>query len=72
MTTLTTHALIEHGRLRIDMPTSLPTGQVEVDIIVRERSSAGRKRDLSNLVGKLSYKGDPMKLQKEMRDEWCD
>jgi hypothetical protein len=62
----------QDGRLKVDLHTALPAGEVEVEILVREpsRPNRSKKRDLSRVVGKLSYKGDPMAIQRELRDEW--
>jgi hypothetical protein len=76
MTTLTTHAIIgEDGHLRIDLPTSLPAGQVQVqvDIIALEPERSEPKRyDFSDLVGKLQWDGDAVAEQRRLRDEWPD
>ncbi len=67
--TITCKAIVdEKGRLTLDVPTDLAPGEVEVGLILPP--PAKPKYDFSDLIGKLSYKGDPMTIQREMRDEW--
>ena len=74
MTTLTAHAIIENGRMTIDLPTTLPAGEMEVEIRVHD-SAKPRGTDIQAilaLAGKLEWDGDPVKMQRELRDEWPD
>jgi hypothetical protein len=71
MTTLNTHAKIgQDGRLLVDVATTLPAGEVEVQVIIRQSSEPRTSAKFGDLAGRLSYQGDPMLIQKELRDEW--
>lgn len=74
MTTLATKATIgKDGRLLLDLETGLQAGDVEVIVVVQPEADAEKDpRKLLNLPGTLSWKGDPMQFQREMRDEWPD
>jgi hypothetical protein len=56
------------GHLRLDLPTSLPTGEVELVIVLNRPKRA--RYDFSDLVGKLAWKGDALATQRALRDEW--
>jgi len=61
------------GHLRLDIPTGLPPGNIELIVVINpvaDKKSTGDKYDFSDLVGKLSWKGDALAIQKELRDEW--
>jgi hypothetical protein len=76
MTTVLAEASIDSsGRLRVDVPTSLPAGKVKVRLLVEDADvnpAVSKRRSFADLVGKLDYKGDPMAIQREMRGEWPD
>lgn len=57
------------GRLRLDVPTTLAAGEVEVVIVLLKTAQHGRY-DFSDLVGKLGWQGDVLKTQRALRDEW--
>lgn len=59
----------EDGHLRLDIPTPLAAGDVEV-MIVLQPSQPRQTYDLSDLVGKLRWQGDAIAVQKALRDEW--
>ncbi|HEX8340987.1 MAG TPA: hypothetical protein VF624_08775 [Tepidisphaeraceae bacterium] len=73
MTTLSTHARIdEHGRLKIDLATSLKEGDVEIELRVRPVEKA-RGQDIEEILkfaGTMQWAGDPMEIQRELRREW--
>lgn len=60
------------GHLRLDLPTKLPAGNIELVMIVNLPAEKKRKvkYDFSDLSGKLSWKGDALASQKELRNEW--
>lgn len=57
------------GHLRLDLPTNLPAGEVELVIVVHEASQK-KRYDFSDLVGKLTWKGDALAVQRALRDDW--
>jgi hypothetical protein len=74
MNMLKTQGVIdEQGRLRLDVPTHLPPGPVDVVMVIQpapERSSEARTYDFSNLTGRLEWRGDALAAQRELRNEW--
>lgn len=61
------------GHLRLDIPTQLPAGNVELVVVINSTSQEKpnlRKYDFSNLTGKLTLQGDPVEIQRRMRDAW--
>ena len=78
----TLEAIFEHGMLRPLKRLSLPEGG-HVTISIETSSSAQGEDtqgddtvkekinyDFSDLVGKLSWKGDPVTIQRALRNEW--
>ena len=60
------------GHLRLDLPTQLPEGNIEVVVVlnpVEEVSKMG-KYDFSDLAGKLAWRGDAVATQRSLRNEW--
>lgn len=79
MLTLETLAKIDSsGRLTVDMPTALPAGDLLVKVLVPEPDDTTSAPDGTNIAAILKFAGtiklgvDPMKVQREMRDEWPD
>jgi hypothetical protein len=62
----------ESGHLRLDVPTQLPPGDVELVVVINPVSPqvTQSKYDFSKLVGKLQWKGDAIATQRALRDEW--
>ncbi len=63
----------EMGHLKIDLPTSLEAGKVDLVVIVNPVTKKDKKQnpyDFSNLEGKLSWQGDAVAAQRQLRDEW--
>ncbi|MBN2401622.1 MAG: hypothetical protein JXN64_04410 [Spirochaetes bacterium] len=58
------------GHLKIDMPTSLKEGDVEVLLIIESEKNIKKKYNFSDIAGKLSWKGNALEIQKELRNEW--
>lgn len=75
MSTLIAHAVVKDGRLKIDLPTDLPAGELDVEVRIPHTAEKPRGTDIAKILsyaGKLEYKGDPMTIQREMRSEWPD
>ncbi len=58
------------GHLRLDLATQMPAGEVELVITLNPVEKRDTKYDLSDLSGKLSWTGDPVTIQRSLRDEW--
>lgn len=61
------------GHLRLDIPTSLVSGNVEVEITIqpiRSEQGSAATYDFSDLAGRLTWQGDPVVAQRNLRDEW--
>jgi hypothetical protein len=74
MQTLTLIGEIDtNGHLRLDVPTTLPPGEVELVLVINPaapHTPPSPKYDFSNLVGKLQWQGDAIATQRELRDDW--
>ena len=60
------------GQLKIDLPTNLEAGEVDLVVIVNPVSKEDKRqniRDFSDLE-KLSWQGDAVATQRNLRDEW--
>jgi hypothetical protein len=60
------------GHLRIDMAPFPQGAELEVLVVVEaQESPQGRDGPgIDDLVGRLSWKGDPVATQRALRDEW--
>ncbi len=60
------------GHLELDIPTELPAGKVEVVLVINSTlpEKPTRRYDFSDLTDKLSLQGDPVAIQREMRNAW--
>ncbi len=59
------------GHLRVDVPVKLPAGSIELVMILSNTSqSNGKKYDFSEVAGRLQWKGDAVREQRILRDEW--
>lgn len=61
------------GHLHLDVPTQLPAGKVELVLVINPISPenlSSQKYDFSDLSGKLILQGDPVAIEKEMRNAW--
>jgi hypothetical protein len=74
MKTLTLTGKIDaNGHLRLDIPTHLPPGEVELVLVINAASSrpaSSLKYDFSALAGKLQWQGDAIATQRAIRNEW--
>lgn len=62
-----------NGHLRLDVPTALPPGKVELVLVINPaapQTTSSPKYDFSNLVGKLQWQGDAVDTQRALRNEW--
>lgn len=63
----------DKGKLKIDLSTNLEAGEVDLVVIVNpiaEKAKEENKYDFSNLKGKLSWQGDAVTVQRQLRNEW--
>jgi hypothetical protein len=61
------------GKLKIDLPTNLEAGEVDLVVIVNPLLKKDKRQniyDFSNLPGELSWRGDAVTIQRKLRDEW--
>ena len=58
------------GHLKIDIPTPLKEGDVEVILIIESKTKSVKKYDFSDLTGKLKWNGNALDTQKALRNEW--
>ncbi|MEP0889010.1 hypothetical protein [Leptolyngbya sp. FACHB-16] len=74
MQTLTLIGQIDtNGHLRLDVPTALPPGEVELVLVINPaapQTAPSPKYDFSNLAGKLQWQGDAIATQRASRDDW--
>lgn len=69
METLKVNANIDiNGRLRLDVATNLPAGNIELVIVMDKPKVLAY--DFLDLVGKLNWQGDAVRTQRALRDEW--
>jgi hypothetical protein len=60
------------GYLNLNIPTRLATEAVDIVIVLDPSSSTHEgspKYDFSDLMGRLSLSGDPVEMQRSLRDE---
>ncbi|MDJ0747224.1 MAG: hypothetical protein QNJ32_28315 [Xenococcaceae cyanobacterium MO_167.B27] len=63
----------ETGQLKIDLHTNLEAGKVDLVVIVNplvEKAKGLSNYDFSDLEGKLSWQGNAVAEQRQLRDEW--
>jgi len=59
------------GHLKLDLTTDLPEGKVDLVLVISSiYKDEKRKYDFSDLAGKLSWHGDALAIQRELRNEW--
>jgi hypothetical protein len=46
------------------------TPKEELDKFLAHKSSPAKKHNFEKYVGKIKFQGDPLLIQKKMRDEW--
>lgn len=61
------------GHIRLDVPTNLPQGEVELVVVISKlpgvEARTGRY-DFRDLSGRLHWQGDAVAAQRAIRDEW--
>jgi len=63
----------ESGYLNLNIPTQLADGDVNIVIVLNPVSSKGKQQasyDFSDLVGRLTWLGDAVAMQRTLRDQW--
>jgi len=60
------------GRLRLDLLTDLPEGKIELILVIDPEPQIAKESryDFSDLAGRLSWKGNGVVIQRELRNEW--
>lgn len=58
------------GHLRLDIPTKLQPGDVEVVLILNPQDESRARYDFADLAGQLSWEGDALAEQRKLRDAW--
>ena len=53
----------------LSLPTEIKNSEIEVIIVIASQSSS-KNIKLDDLIGKLEWEGDTMKVQRELRQEW--
>ncbi|NEQ70962.1 MAG: hypothetical protein F6K21_36825 [Symploca sp. SIO2D2] len=68
-----TTTIDESGCLNLSIPTQLAGAEVNVVVVVNPVSSveeSQHKYDFSDLVGKLTWQGNAVTMQRNLRNEW--
>ena len=63
----------ESGCLNLSIPTQLADAEVNVVIVMNPVKSSEKSQftyDFSDLAGQLTWKGDAVAMQRNLRDEW--
>ena len=60
------------GYLRLNVPTHLPPGEVELVLVINPASTTATSQNynFSDLAGTLQWQGDAIAMQRALRDEW--
>ncbi len=61
------------GYLHLNIPTQLAAGLVNIVVVVNPvvpEVTAKPRYDFSDLVGRLTWQGDAVAMQRTIRDEW--
>ncbi|UKO97334.1 hypothetical protein [Nostoc sp. UHCC 0870] len=63
----------QSGYLNLHIPTQLAAVEVNIVVVLNPVSSEGKLQpnyDFSDLVGRLTWRGDAVETQRNLRDEW--
>ncbi|HYX15050.1 MAG TPA: hypothetical protein VE944_11925 [Nostoc sp.] len=63
----------ESGYLNLNVPTQLAAVEVDIVVVLNPVSSEEKQQpsyDFSDLVGRLTWRGDAVAMQRNLRDEW--
>ena len=58
------------GHLRLDMPLAHSVMDISLIVVMGEVPGLKGKYDCSDLVGKLKWRGDAVKEQRNLREDW--
>ncbi|NCD42627.1 MAG: hypothetical protein EOL88_11105 [Bacteroidia bacterium] len=58
------------GHLRLDIPFEPRDMEVNVLLVIESDQPKQERYDFSHLMGKLKWKGDAVRVQRELRNEW--
>ena len=58
------------GHLKLDIPTPLDEGEVDVILIIESKSIRTNKYNFQDIAGKLKWNGNAIEEQRKLRDEW--
>ncbi|MBD0388662.1 MAG: hypothetical protein ICV54_19700 [Nostoc sp. C3-bin3] len=61
------------GYLNLKIPTQLAAVEVDIVVVLNPVSSEEKQQpsyDFSDLVGRLTWPGDAVAMQRNLRDEW--
>lgn len=56
-----------NGHVLLDIPTKYKNSDVEVLVVI---NPIKKKYSFSDIIGKLEWKGEPVKEQRKIRNEW--
>ena len=64
--------IIEHssGSVTIEVPEEYQNRKLEIIVIPLDEIKSEKKYDFSDFFGKLKWRGDALKGQRKLRDEW--
>ncbi|MCP2728878.1 hypothetical protein [Limnofasciculus baicalensis] len=68
-----TTTIDESGYLSLNIPTQLAAGLVNIVVVLNPVSSEVKQHpryNFSDLVGRLTWQGDAVAIQRSLRDEW--
>jgi hypothetical protein len=60
----------DDGYLKIDIPTPLKEGEVEVILVIQKKEPHVSEYDFSDIAGKLQWNGNAEEMQRALRNEW--
>ncbi|MCC5627475.1 hypothetical protein LC613_04610 [Nostoc sphaeroides CHAB 2801] len=63
----------ESGYLNLNIPTQLAAVEVDIVVVLNPVSLEGKQQpnyDFSDLVGRLTWQGDAVAMQRNLRYEW--
>ena len=59
------------GHLRLDVPVEFPAGPVELVLVLSTALPPdGARYNFSDLVGQFQWKGEAVREQRNLRDDW--
>ncbi|MBZ0257366.1 hypothetical protein K8I31_14955 [bacterium] len=59
------------GQLNVKVQSPFQPGDIDLVVIAQPGDTSGKRTyDFSDLIGKLSWSGDALSVQRQMRHEW--